>query len=240
MTWLRVDDKFPRHPKVSALTDREFRVHVRLLCWCSEYGTEGNIPDGAFLEVAGLTRKMGRRFLDLGLWDVADGCPVIHDFEKYRPKDPSNADRQRAWRERNAPRNAPVTDEVTETVTIETSRARDRAAAPVPVPALDLGGSLKGSTGSTEAKSPARTATPAKPKNQKPVVSDEVEHAITKMCNGLRRVDSQTPNVIRSLFAGKLPPAAFHLAHESAVEHGGDIGYAIGALKSMVEEGQYA
>lgn len=112
MAWVRLDDRFPTHPKVGQLTDREFRIHVRVLCYCSAWGTEGLVPPAAFSEIPHLTKKVGDRFVELALWDLdEDGRFHVHDFKEYGPKDPTGADRQRRFRARNAERNGEVTPE---------------------------------------------------------------------------------------------------------------------------------
>jgi hypothetical protein len=41
MSWVRLDDSFPEHPKVIALTDAAFRAHVRGLCYAGRFLTDG-------------------------------------------------------------------------------------------------------------------------------------------------------------------------------------------------------
>lgn len=155
MAWLRIDDKFPSHPKVAQLSDREFRVHLRVLCYCALYDTRGRLPESVWAEVVGLTRAMGRKFLALGLWDEDDatGALAVHDFEFYNPKDPAHAARQKRYRERHrngtsdeerdAPVTPSVTPSVTETVTPDvTPPAPARARGPSP---KDQSQSLSGS-----------------------------------------------------------------------------------------------
>jgi hypothetical protein len=140
MTWLRLDDKFVRHPKVTQLTDREFRVHVRVLCYCAEYATRGEIATATVLtEIPGMTPRMAQRFCDLGLWDVIEGGISVHDFEHYNPKDPTAATRKQRERDlkRDIDRDASVTSTVTEadgerdaSVTVTEPRAQAAARGP--------------------------------------------------------------------------------------------------------------
>jgi hypothetical protein len=46
MTWLRLDDGFPEHPKVVGLTDAAFRLEVSALCYAHRNITDGLIPEG--------------------------------------------------------------------------------------------------------------------------------------------------------------------------------------------------
>lgn len=145
MAWLRLDDQFDQHPKVELLTDREFRVHVRVLCYCARYKTEGAVPLSVFTAVRGLTLRVKDRFLALGLWDERDGNLFVHNFEKYNPRDPTKAARQARWREnRNAPVDTRVDGDVDTRVDapvdggvdggVDTPHARARARVPSPTP----------------------------------------------------------------------------------------------------------
>lgn len=100
MSWLRIDDKFAAHPKVLELTDREFRVHLQTLCYCAEYQTGGVVPASAFRSL-GVTPKITRRLLEVGLWENGDSTVKIHDFHIYNPVDPTSAERKRRFRERH-------------------------------------------------------------------------------------------------------------------------------------------
>lgn len=105
MSWLRIDDRFASHPKVAQLTDREFRVWMRLLCFCATY-QDPSVDKVALSEVPGLSTIMVTRFGTLGLLDVVGDSFEIHDWKNYQPKDMTGADRQAKWRSRNAVRNA--------------------------------------------------------------------------------------------------------------------------------------
>jgi hypothetical protein len=75
VSWVRIDDRFPTHPKIAQLSDREFRVHVRVLCYTAMFRTEGVIPTAAFSEIPGLTPRLETGSSRLRLWDRDDeGC----------------------------------------------------------------------------------------------------------------------------------------------------------------------
>jgi hypothetical protein len=81
MSWLRLDDAFASHRKVSKLTDREFRVWVRVLCHCARYDSD---RIDAHSEVKDLTEKTARKFLSLGLLEPADDDGyAVHDWILY-------------------------------------------------------------------------------------------------------------------------------------------------------------
>lgn len=130
MSWLRIDDKFPFHPKVQALTDREFRVHMTALCYCAQYNTGGRIPPSAW-KIIGITQPIADKFLSSGLWDPGDP-PAIHDFRTYNPVDPTAAERQR--RKRHGTVTDDVTDMSRESHADVTVLTRDHAHAARPVP----------------------------------------------------------------------------------------------------------
>lgn len=122
MSWLRLDDGFAQHPKVAALSDREFRHWIRLLTWCARYKTGGDVPDYALRELA-IGSKVRAAFVELGLLDEDDEGLTVHDWEQFNP--PSGAERQKRYRDRkkNATRN--VTRYVTSDEPL--ARARQRA-----------------------------------------------------------------------------------------------------------------
>lgn len=127
MSWLRIDDGFSRHPKVTALTFKERWVWMDLLCYCARYQTDGWLPENIREHVAGSTDKFLHRCHSLELLDDETEGWRIHDWSTYAPKDPTAAERQAAWRRRK--RNGRVTEEVTgESSTSRAGTAR------VPVP----------------------------------------------------------------------------------------------------------
>lgn len=47
MTWARIDDNFPNHPKVVAAGPICELIHVRAICYCNRYLTDGFFPAAA-------------------------------------------------------------------------------------------------------------------------------------------------------------------------------------------------
>lgn len=109
MSWLRVDDGFANHPKVAQLSDKDFRVWMRTLCYCARY-QDPSVDAATASEVPGLTTAAIGRFRDLGLLDEMGGMHEIHDWANYIAKDLTGADRQARWRARNGSRNGSVTE----------------------------------------------------------------------------------------------------------------------------------
>jgi hypothetical protein len=144
MSWLRIDDGFSEHHKIAELTDREFRVWIRVLCYSARNPNKtGRLSRAMRKEIVGLTAPITRRFITLGLLDQdADpGIVCVHDWRTYNPADPTAASRMKRHRDRNATVTDTVTEGVTPTVT-ETEHDRngngpsrgDTRARPVPSP----------------------------------------------------------------------------------------------------------
>ena len=75
MTWVRLDDRFPEHPKIVGLSDRAFRAHVTGLAYCARFLTDGYVPRGALPPPRVLAE-----LADAGLWTAqGHGCS-IHDY----------------------------------------------------------------------------------------------------------------------------------------------------------------
>lgn len=88
MTWIKIDDDLPDHPKVAGLTDGAFRLYLTGLCYCSRHLTDGRIPEA-------VTARWGVRHPDraaselmsAGLWtSSADGFEVVGYLEHQRSK----------------------------------------------------------------------------------------------------------------------------------------------------------
>lgn len=80
MTWIKLDDKCPRHPKVAGLTDRAFRWWVVALCYASEFLTDGELPPSFVRTVPTKSRE---ELLAAGLW-ISDGGLHIHDYLEHQ------------------------------------------------------------------------------------------------------------------------------------------------------------
>lgn len=142
MSWLRIDDGFSEHHKIAELTDREFRVWIRVLCYSARNPNKtGRLSRAMRKEIVGLTAPITRRLVTLELLDQdADpGIVCVHDWRTYNPADPTAASRMQRHRDRNSTVTDTVTEGVTPTVT-ETEHDRngngpsrgDTRARPVP------------------------------------------------------------------------------------------------------------
>src|ERR1035437_946615 len=82
MTWIRLDDTMPAHPKVATISDTAFRLYITSLCHCGQYLTDGVVT------VAAIPRaKPGtvRELLKAGLFDKTKRGIEVHNFLAYQP-----------------------------------------------------------------------------------------------------------------------------------------------------------
>lgn len=91
MSWVRLDDGYPDHPKIAVLSDRAFRVHTRALCHAWRFKTTGLI-DGKTARRFGATPTVLHELTRVvagfhaPLWEVQPasvGGWYIHDFEDF-------------------------------------------------------------------------------------------------------------------------------------------------------------
>ena len=95
MNWLRIDDRFPDHPKSAALSDAAFRLWVTAACWSRAQATHGFVPR---TQLRALTRHRTPNLLvreligstvsslhNVGLWEEVNGGWQFHDWVDYNP-----------------------------------------------------------------------------------------------------------------------------------------------------------
>jgi hypothetical protein len=104
MSWIKLDNKAPRHPKIASLTDRAFRWWVLALCYAGEFLTDGVLPPVFWKEVPKQTRA---ELTGNMLWDWDDPNFQIHDYHHHQQRkedveDDKERNRQnaKAYRER--------------------------------------------------------------------------------------------------------------------------------------------
>lgn len=94
MSWLKLDDAFPDHPKLGMLSDLAVLggwLWVSGLCYCGRYLTDGFVPHGQvgkladFREFGVDVREVASRLVDVGLWERTEGGYQVHDYLKYNP-----------------------------------------------------------------------------------------------------------------------------------------------------------
>lgn len=87
MSWIRFEDNFTEHPKVLAVSDAAFRLHVRAVAYASRLLTDGAISLAALRSLK--SGKWGERLADelvgAKLWERHGDRYVIHDYLHYQP-----------------------------------------------------------------------------------------------------------------------------------------------------------
>lgn len=91
MTWLRLDDAYPDHPKVLPLSDAAFRLDVTAKCWAAARATDGLITRSdlkvlaAKLEAPRGVARVVDNLVASGLWEVSGEGWKLHDWLDYNP-----------------------------------------------------------------------------------------------------------------------------------------------------------
>jgi hypothetical protein len=112
MTWARLDDQFPDHPKVRGLGCFGLALQTAAICYCARYLTDGflsysttgqlvasilsdfTLPDGRVVTPAVTSGMSGFDASDLawpdlmvtvGLWESVPGGYRVHDYLDYNP-----------------------------------------------------------------------------------------------------------------------------------------------------------
>jgi len=142
MTWIKLDDKLHRNPKLLALSDAAHRIYIDALSYCGDVSDPtGFLADEqatAFVRSRHKPTKVITELVDGKLWERVAGGFLIHDFDEYLPK--KSTDRVRAWRDKKraeAPSATPTQQRRNADETLRNSfpHARgDPEPDPVPVP----------------------------------------------------------------------------------------------------------
>lgn len=109
LMWVRIDDKFPQHPKIAAAGPLAIAMQVAGLCYCNRELTDGFIPrsiartlldwqiereDGRLFTVAITSGMVGDDLscqwvidllVEVGMWEEVAGGFRIHDYLDYQP-----------------------------------------------------------------------------------------------------------------------------------------------------------
>lgn len=97
MTWVKVDDAFPDHPKVLAAGDLAGWLFVCGLCYCSKHLTDGKIPTNALARLTGLPnpRKLAAALVEQEMWTALDdGWLVVNYEDRQRTRAQVEAERE--------------------------------------------------------------------------------------------------------------------------------------------------
>lgn len=110
MTWIKIDDNFPDHPKIIGLSDKAFRTHIEGLCYAGRYLTDGHIPQFVADKIG--TKEAIEELLKVRLWIIPDNGLdgyIIHDYllhqtskQQVEDKRANLRERQKRYRERHS------------------------------------------------------------------------------------------------------------------------------------------
>ena len=86
MSWVKIDDTAPDHPKMLGLSDRAQAAWMRSLCWSSKQMTDGFLPMVAVRHVAPRnTTTTTLELVEAGLWEQNGSGYEVHDYLDYQP-----------------------------------------------------------------------------------------------------------------------------------------------------------
>jgi hypothetical protein len=102
MTWVKIDDSFPNHPKIVGLTDKAFRIHISGLCYCGTYLTDGFVPMTIAARFANEDMQYIVELTQAGLWREApqDNGFHIHDYLAHQTSKTQVEEKRQTVRER--------------------------------------------------------------------------------------------------------------------------------------------
>lgn len=85
MSWVRLDDHFPTHPKVIAVGGDAGWLHVCGLCYCAEHLTDGAIPKAVVPRLSDREnpQQLAEKLVEADVWTDDGDQYIIHDFLLY-------------------------------------------------------------------------------------------------------------------------------------------------------------
>jgi DnaD/phage-associated family protein len=112
MTWVKIDDLLPDHPKVRRAGPAAAWLYIAGLCYCSRYLTDGFIADAALPWMGqyskGRARTLAAKLVEVGLWERVDGGYQVHDYLQWnRSKAETKQQREAARVRMNKRRSSP-------------------------------------------------------------------------------------------------------------------------------------
>jgi hypothetical protein len=102
VTWVKIDDSFPNHPKIVGLSDKAFRIHISGLCYCGTYLTDGFVPMTIAARFANEDMQYIVELTQAGLWREApqDNGFHIHDYLAHQTSKTQVEEKRQTVRER--------------------------------------------------------------------------------------------------------------------------------------------
>ena len=87
MTWVKLDDQFPDHPKIEEVGGDAAWLYVCGLCYCARYLTDGKIPKGRVPRLSDRKNpeKLARALVTAGMWFDGVDAYYVHDYLEFNP-----------------------------------------------------------------------------------------------------------------------------------------------------------
>lgn len=82
MTYAKIEDDTPDHPKFVDLSDAAWTMWSKGCCYCSKYKTDGRIPLGIVSRLCKAKKhiEVATELVRARLWEEADGGYQVHDY----------------------------------------------------------------------------------------------------------------------------------------------------------------
>jgi hypothetical protein len=87
MSWVRLDDNFPEHPKIARAGGDAAWLHVCALAYCSRNLTDGLVPNAVLKKLSDRRNpiRLAAQLVDAGLWEREEAGWRVHDYLKFQP-----------------------------------------------------------------------------------------------------------------------------------------------------------
>lgn len=104
MTWVRIEDTFPEHPKIDKAGGDAGWLHVCALAYCNRNETDGFIATDRLSRLSDRRgpKVLAAKLVDAGLWEIDPEGWWIHDYLHYQPSRASLEQKRVDARERMA------------------------------------------------------------------------------------------------------------------------------------------
>lgn len=102
MSWLKLDDGFASHPRVAALSDAAFRLHVAGMAYCAQHLTDGVIPKAVLTSLypcsdARKIRRILGELTGVSLWIPRESAYEVQHYLHYNPSRESVEKERARW-----------------------------------------------------------------------------------------------------------------------------------------------
>lgn len=131
MTWVRIDDSFPNHPKIIGLSDGAFRLYITALCYSNAYLTDGIVPQKTIKKLSNFRHISA--LIEANLWEKCGDDIIILGYEEYQfTKEKVEIERKKAAERMSKSRSLQRTKGVT------SPEVHPPHTHPIPIPNTDI------------------------------------------------------------------------------------------------------